>query len=45
MVKRILRKYKNPPDKADAAIELVLEQAETLLESWVRGSALEPIFF
>lgn len=35
MVKRILRKYKYPPDKQDAAIELVLQQAETLSESWV----------
>jgi type I restriction enzyme, R subunit len=34
MVKRILRKYKYPPDKADAAVELVLEQAEALGESW-----------
>ncbi|MEY4756962.1 MAG: hypothetical protein RJA34_1860 [Pseudomonadota bacterium] len=35
MVKRILRKYKYPPDLADAAVELVLEQAETLGEEWV----------
>ncbi|MEZ5305526.1 MAG: type I restriction endonuclease subunit R [Pyrinomonadaceae bacterium] len=35
MVKQILRKYKYPPDKQDAAIELVLQQAETLSESWV----------
>ena len=35
MVKRILRKYKYPPDMADAAVELVLQQAETLGESWV----------
>lgn len=35
MVKRILRKYKYPPDFEQAAIELVLEQAETLSESWV----------
>jgi type I restriction enzyme R subunit len=34
MVKRILRKYKYPPDLADAAVELVLEQAEALGESW-----------
>jgi type I restriction enzyme R subunit len=34
MVKRILRKYKYPPDMADAAVELVLEQAETLGEAW-----------
>ena len=35
MVMRILRKYKYPPDKAEAAIDLVLQQAETLSESWV----------
>lgn len=34
MVKRILRKYKYPPDKQEAAIDLVLQQAETLSESW-----------
>lgn len=34
MVKRILRKYKYPPDTADTAVELVLEQAEALGESW-----------
>lgn len=35
MVKQILRKYKYPPDKQEAAIDLVLQQAETLSESWV----------
>ncbi|MCC2595917.1 DUF3387 domain-containing protein [Pusillimonas sp. MFBS29] len=34
MVKRILRKYKYPPDMAEAAIELVLQQAEKLGEDW-----------
>ncbi len=34
MVKRILRKYKYPPDFSDAAVELVLQQAEALGESW-----------
>ena len=34
MVKRILRKYKYPPDLQDAAVELVLEQAQALGESW-----------
>ena len=34
MVKRILRKYKYPPDQADAAVELVLEQAQSLGEDW-----------
>jgi type I restriction enzyme R subunit len=35
MVKRILRKYKYPPDMELAAVELVLQQAEVLGESWV----------
>jgi type I restriction enzyme R subunit len=35
MVKRILRKYKYPPDKQEEAIELVLRQAETLSTSWI----------
>lgn len=34
MVKRTIRKYKYPPDQADAAVELVLQQAETLGDSW-----------
>nr|WP_213359276.1 type I restriction endonuclease subunit R [Brachymonas denitrificans] len=34
MVKRILRKYKYPPDQAEEAVELVLQQVETLGESW-----------
>ena len=34
MVKRILRKYKYPPDMAETAIELVLQQAEKLGEDW-----------
>lgn len=35
MVKRVLRKYKYPPDLADAAVELVLEQAEMIGDDWV----------
>jgi type I restriction enzyme, R subunit len=35
MIKRILRKYKYPPDQEQKVIEIVLEQAETLSESWV----------
>lgn len=35
MVKRVLRKYKYPPDQAEEAVELVLQQVETLGESWV----------
>ena len=34
MVKRILRKYKYPPLKQDAAVALVLEQAEALSAQW-----------
>ena len=34
MVKRILRKYKYPPDLQEAAVDLVLQQAQTLGESW-----------
>jgi type I restriction enzyme R subunit len=34
MVKRILRKYKYPPAKAEEAIQLVLEQAENLCAEW-----------
>ncbi|MDP1900073.1 MAG: type I restriction endonuclease subunit R [Rubrivivax sp.] len=34
MVKRILRKYKYPPDQQDEAVELVLQQAKALGEAW-----------
>ncbi|WP_426117448.1 type I restriction endonuclease subunit R [Massilia sp. PWRC2] len=34
MVKRILRKYKYPPDQQERAVELVLKQAEALGEAW-----------
>ncbi len=34
LVKRILRKYKYPPDKQEEAVALVLEQAETLSAEW-----------
>jgi len=34
MVKRILRKYKYLPDLRDAAVELVLAQAQALGEAW-----------
>lgn len=34
MVKRILRKYRYPPDRQDEAIELVLQQAKVLGEVW-----------
>ena len=34
MVKRILKKYKYPPDQQAAAVELVLAQAQALGEEW-----------
>ncbi len=34
LVRRALRKWKYPPDKADEAIELCLKQAEALSQSW-----------
>ena len=35
LVKRILRKYKYPPDQQEEAAQLVLAQAETLCEAWM----------
>jgi type I restriction enzyme, R subunit len=35
LVKRILRKYKYPPDQQEIAVQLVLDQAETLSAEWV----------
>lgn len=35
MVRRILRKYKYPPDQQEGAAQLILEQAETLCEAWL----------
>lgn len=35
MVKRILRKYKYPPDLQEEAVDLVLQQAEVFGEDWV----------
>ena len=35
MVRRILRKYKYPPDEQAAAVDLVLQQARALGEEWV----------
>ena len=35
MVKRILKKYKYPPDQADFAVQLILEQAQVLGEEWM----------
>jgi len=38
LVRRALRRWKYPPDKADEAIDLCLKQAEALSESWSVGS-------
>lgn len=35
MVKRILRKYKYPPDLQEEAVDLVLQQAQVFGDSWV----------
>lgn len=35
MVRRILRKYKYPPDEQDGAVELVLQQVQALGEDWI----------
>ncbi|MCK8043683.1 type I restriction endonuclease subunit R [Shewanella sp. 1CM18E] len=34
LVRRLLRRWKYPPDAAEAAIKLVLEQAEVLADGW-----------
>jgi type I restriction enzyme R subunit len=34
IVKRILRKYRYPPDKQETATRTVLEQAEALSQDW-----------
>lgn len=34
IVRRILKKFGYPPDLQDAAVKLVLEQAETLSDEW-----------
>lgn len=35
MVRRILRKYKYPPDEQEGAVELVLQQVQALGEDWI----------
>jgi type I restriction enzyme R subunit len=34
MLKRVLKKYKYPPDQHDAAVQLILKQAQALGEAW-----------
>nr|WP_259397327.1 DUF3387 domain-containing protein [Shewanella sp. SG41-4] len=36
LVGRLLRRWKYPPNAAEAAIKLVLEQAEVLADGWYR---------
>lgn len=36
-IKRLLRKYGYPPDKRQAAIDTVLEQAEEVCRDWAMG--------
>jgi len=36
LVRRTLQRYRYPPDKAPAAVELVLQQAEALSNNWTR---------
>jgi type I restriction enzyme, R subunit len=36
-VKRLLRKHGYPPDKREAATELVIQQAEVLCKDWPTG--------
>jgi type I restriction enzyme R subunit len=37
-VKRLLRKYRYPPDLQDEATKLVLQQAELLCTEWAESS-------
>ncbi|MEM6473336.1 MAG: DUF3387 domain-containing protein, partial [Planctomycetota bacterium] len=39
LIRRLLRKYKYPPDDAPAAIELVMKQAEALAQAWTADTA------
>ena len=34
LIKQLLRKYKYPPDGQEAAVALVLKQAEALADDW-----------
>ena len=37
LIRRLLKRYRYPPDGQVAAVELVLRQAEELAEGWVGG--------
>jgi type I restriction enzyme R subunit len=36
MIKALLKRYKYPPDKEPAALELVLQQMGVISEEWAR---------
>jgi type I restriction enzyme R subunit len=36
MIEALLKRYKNPPDKEPAALELVLQQMGVISEEWAR---------
>jgi type I restriction enzyme R subunit len=40
-IKRLLRKYNYPPDKTEAAVQLVLKQAEVLYPEYVNDNEIE----
>ncbi|ATB47525.1 type I restriction endonuclease subunit R [Corallococcus macrosporus] len=40
LVKRLLRKYKYPPDRQEVAMQTVMEQAERLCETWAEDGLL-----
>ena len=37
LIKRLLRKYKYPPEGQEEAVALVLQQAEALADTWTAG--------
>lgn len=37
MVKKVLKKFGYPPDLADEAVQLVLQQAEALSAEWAKA--------
>jgi type I restriction enzyme, R subunit len=39
LIKRLLRKYKYPREGQEAAVQLVLEQAEALADAWTGEGA------
>ncbi len=43
LVKRLLRKYKYPPDRQESATQTVMEQAERLCETWAEDGELQNV--